>query len=311
MSLMEKVKKQILKSDCLTYYAKRIVFSIYKLLGKLVSDEKYIKWQYRMKMGKKLDLTNVKTFNEKIQWLKLHYRVPVMQQCADKDKARDYVKAKGLEDILIPQIGVYDSAKDIRLLDLPPQFVLKQTNGSGFNYICKNKCTFKFEAVQKYLDKTLSWNGYYYGREWSYKGLENKIVCEAFLRDERGEVPKDYKFFCFEGEPKLIGVDIDRFGKHRRNVYDMNWNKLDLEWGYKQSEMGLPRPKALERMIEVARILSKDFIFVRVDLYAIDEKVYFGELTFYPSSGYVRFSSDEWDEKIGKLIPLEKISQYQ
>ena len=310
MSIMHKMKKLILKNECLTFYTKSIVFTLYKKAASIISDEKYITWQYRIKTGKKLDLNNVKTFNEKIQWLKLYYRAPIMKQCVDKDTAREYICAKGLEEILIPQIGVYNSAKEIKLEDLPPQFILKQTNGSGFNYICTNKISFRFQSIKKYLDRSLKWNGYYYGREWAYKDIPNKIVCETLLIDEQGEVPKDYKIFCFEGKPILIGVDIDRFKRHRRNMYDVEWHKLNMEWGYKQYEMDLPKPKPLGKMIEIAKKLSEDFLFVRVDLYVIGEKIYFGELTFYPSSGYVNFSSDEIDEKLGDLIPLEKINFY-
>ncbi len=271
---------------------------------KKVRDEELIKKYYFDTFGRYPDLENPQTFNEKMQWLKLNYRKPIMSQCADKYKVRDYLIKKGYSEILNEIIGVYDEVDEIDLEKLPDMFVLKATHGSGWILIVKDKTTIDWIAWKLVMKSWLKQNFYYYGREWAYKDIKPRIVCEKFLEDSKGEL-LDYKFHCFNGEPKFIQVDKDRFISHKRNLYDLNWELLDMKLIYDNSEKNIDKPKQLIEMIKMSRELSKDFPYLRVDFYEVDGKIYFGELTFYSESGVGKFlgTSDD-DYSVGELLEL-------
>ena len=270
-----------------------------------------LKIQYRLKLGRKLHLSAPNRYTEKLQWYKLYYRNPVMKKCVNKYTVREYVKSKGLASILIPLIAHYKWADDVDWNELPDSFVIKtQHGGGGLNVIIvtdKSKQT-KESVIAKLrytADRLRKTSG---GREWAYGEMETGIVVEQLLINQ--ENPKaginDYKIFCYNGKAKYIIVDVDRYIGHKRNFYDRNWNNLHITSDCPAAEADVPMPEKLEEMLKVAEKLSEDFPYVRVDLYCVDGKVYFGELTFYPWSGYVQFMPDEWDYKFGRDFELRR-----
>lgn len=287
--------------------ARRKVLSLLRF----IPDKPMLKLQYRIKCGRKLDLKNPRRFTEKLQWYKLYYRNPVMHQCANKYAVREYVQKKGLGETLVPLYAHYDRAEDVDWESLPDRFVIKTQHGGGGLSVMtvpdKSKVT-KDEMVTKLgfkKDKVGTRGG---GREWAYWGNPTGIVVEELLinRENPEAGINDYKFYCFSGKPKYIHVDIDRYNDHRRNFYDTNWNKIDLVSEYPNYDGIVLKPAHLQEMLEVAAVLSRDFPFVRVDLYHVDEKVYFGEMTFYPSSGYAPHDPDEWDYRFGEEFELKE-----
>lgn len=279
----------------------------YKILSMFnwVPDIIMIKLQYKIKMKRKLDLKNPKRFTEKIQWYKLNYRNPIMHQCVDKFEVRKYVEGKGLKDILNEIYNVYDNIDNIDFKKLPNKFVIKATNGGGgLNIlICEDKEKFDIEHALKTMNSWLNIKQKKsFGREWAYEGNSNKIIIEKYLEgnDEHLSGINDYKFLCYNGKVEYIVFDGDRYIKHKRNIYDRNWNYIDIQTDCEKLGDTIKKPENLEKMIGIAEILSKDFPFVRVDLYSISGKIVFGELTFYPWSGYVQFEPDEFDFSLGK-----------
>lgn len=286
-------------------------FKILSILN-FVPDKLMLKVQYKIKMNKMLNLDNPKRFTEKLQWYKLFYRKPIMCKCVDKYNVREYVKSKGLGNTLNTLYGVYDEINDIDIKNLPNQFVIKTTNGGGgINVvICKDKEKFNINEKKQIFDKWMKPKKKNGGREWAYYGLKPRIIIEEYLINE--ENPEagitDYKFFCFNGKPQYLVVDIDRYTGHKRNFYDSKWNYLDVSSDCANFGDVLPKPEGLDEMLEVASVLSKEFPYVRVDLYYVNKKVYFGEMTFYPWSGYVQFDGDEFDFILGEKFRLPKLS---
>jgi len=273
------------------------------------SDRTYTIIQFLYKLKKFPNLTDPQTFSEKIQWLKLHQRDPLLPRCVDKYLARDYVAEKVSDDILVPLIDVYEDADEVKFDELPESFVLKATHGSGWNIICRSKSDLDFSESRTTMSNWLNRNFFDVGREWAYREIQPRVVCETFLKEADGEPPTDYKFFCFGGEPCFIQADFDRFQGHRRNLYDTDWNLLPCSLEYETDPNPHPAPALLTELLEVARKLSEDFPFVRVDLYANDGKVYFGELTFYPGKGVERFSPESFDREFGALLELPVSTQ--
>lgn len=273
-----------------------------------LSDKKYLKLLYRLHMNEKLNLDQPQTFNEKLQWLKLYDRKPEYTKMVDKYKVREYIKEKIGEKYLIPLLGVWDSFEDIDFSNLPNQFVLKCTHDSGGLVICKNKNKFDIEKAKKKINKCLKRNFYYVGREWPYKNVNPKIIAEQYMEDIKEKDIKDYKLFCFNGRVETILVCSNRKGTYKNtDFYNKEWNKMPFTRKTHENNIkGNKKPLNLEKMIEISEILSKEIPFVRVDLYEINGKVYFGELTFFPSSGFEGFSPEEWDGKLGHLIKLPK-----
>lgn len=235
-----------------------------------------------------------------------------MTKCSDKYLVRNYVKEKGLSHILNELYGVYNKVDEIDFNNLPEKFVIKTTNGSGTNIICKDKNKLNKEKVIKSLSEWIKRDVYSSGREQSYKNIKPKIIIEKLLEEKNNEFTGiiDYKFLCFNGQPKYIVFDVDRYNGHKRNIYDLEWNELPVLTDKPNISKRIKKPKNLNEMIQIAWILSKDFPFVRVDLYNINGKIYFGELTFYPWTGYVNFKPDEFDFTLGKEFKLPQEMEY-
>lgn len=271
------------------------------------SDEEMVKDIYFKKMNEKLNLNNPIKYNEKVQWLKLYYKNPVMTTCADKYLVRSHLKNKGFGDLLNNLIKVYESVDEIRLNELPNKFVLKGTHGSGWNIIVNDKNNFNWIAWKLVMKSWLNQNFYYYGREWPYKDIKPRIICEEFLEDSQGEGINDYKVFCFNGEPKFVQVDVSRFTSHKKNFYDLDWNLMPLKINEENINVGIDKPKNFNLMIKIARELSNDFPHVRVDFYEVKEQLVFGELTFFPNNGTGRIFPEEYEIVLGKWLKLPSI----
>ena len=275
---------------------------------RFLPDKTYLKLKYKTSTGKKLHLDNPITFNEKLQWMKLYDRNPIYTVMVDKYAARQYVAERIGEDHLIPLLGVWDHPEDIDFKALPNQFVLKCNHNSGDGMcICKDKSKLDIEKVIKGLRKGLSQDYYLAGREWPYKNVPRKIICEQFLSDGTGSLA-DYKVHNFDGVPKVILVCKDRFSSKgvSEDFFSENWTKLPFKRpGTRISEEDIPRPTELEEMIHLAKILSKGFKFLRTDFYIIQGKVYFGELTLFPGDGFIGFEPDKYDKILGDWLNLK------
>ena len=271
-------------------------------------DEFTVKYQYLIKCGRRLNLKNPKRYSEKIQWYKLNYRVPLLNVCADKFAVRDYVKSKGLEHILNPLYAVYDSVDEIDFLSLPKSYAMKCNNGSAKNYFVSDSSKEDIEKLKKIAHGWIAKKTVSVAAEWCYEDIPNKVIFERLLpRDERNDLP-DYKFFCFNGEPFCLYTMIDYTDNHangKLGFYDMEFNQLPYRrMDFAPITQKLPKPKNFEKMVEYARILSKDFPHVRVDFYNIDGEIIFGELTFQNGSGYINFEPDEFDFIMGDKFIL-------
>ncbi|GKX31761.1 glycosyl transferase [Vallitalea longa] len=271
---------------------------------KIIPDDIYLKLIYRGKMKKKLRFQNPKTFNEKLQWLKIYDRNPSYTQLVDKYDVRKYIARIIGEKYLIPLIGVWNRFEDIDFSKLPNQFVLKCNHDSGGLVICKNKSKLDIEAAKRKINKSLKRNYYYLGREWPYKNVKPKIICEKYMVDESGTELKDYKFFCFDGEPKALFVATDRDIDTRFDFYDTEFKHLPFMQHYKNGIKKIVKPVGFNEMVELASKLSKNIPHVRVDFYDIKGKIYFGELTFYHFSGFEKFEPEKYDEIFGSWIKL-------
>jgi len=268
-------------------------------------DSLYLKMVFPLRVGYCLNLTHPQTFNEKIQWLKLYDRRDEYHTYVDKYAVREYVKKTIGEQYLIPLLGVWDSVEEINFDELPDQFVLKTTHDSGGVIVCQNKREFDVDAAKKKLIQHLEIDFYFPGREWAYKGLERKIIAEQYMVDESQQELKDYKIFCFNGEPKFIQVDYGRFKNHKRNMYSIDWKYLDFTTEYPtDSEVNISPPANLQEMLRVARKLSVGLVHSRIDLYSAFGKTYFGEITLYHGCGFEHFYPKSYDRIIGDLLQL-------
>ena len=269
--------------------------------------EEIIKIQFKEGTGYELNLENPKTFNEKLQWLKLYYHNPLMTKCADKYLAREYIKEKIGEEYLIPLIGAWDKVEDIDFDSLPEQFVLKVNWGSGQNIIVKDKSKLDIADAKNRLNEWLKpfSNHYYYSYEWCYKNIEPKIICEKYIEQMDGNL-YDYKVFYFNGNSHYIQIDVDRYTNHTRCFYNLNWEKQIFTTLYPLYSMNIEKPKYLNLMIELSNKLCQGFYHVRVDWYVINNKLYFGELTFTHGNGIEKFMPQEYDYKFGELLKLPK-----
>ena len=273
-------------------------------LLKFIPDALYLKMVFHAEMGYRLDLKHPKTYNEKLQWIKLYDRKKEYTVYADKYRVRNHI-AKTLGDkYLIPLIGVYQKASDIPWQKLPDKFVLKCNHASGTNIICTDKAKLDITEASAKLDAWLKLNEYWGGREWCYKNIEPCIICEEFMDSGNGSTPDDYKIMCFNGVPKLIQVHHDRYGNHTLDFMDENWQKTGIVQGPPNSTEEIPKPEELDEMLRIARILSKGMYYARVDLYIIRHQIKFGEITMYPTSGFCLFDNPETDILLGNWIHL-------
>lgn len=273
---------------------------------KKYSDEEAVNRYYKKLSGHLPDLKNPQTFSEKLQWLKLNNKIILKEQCADKYDVRAYITGCGYPELLNDVYAVYDNVNDIDLSKLPNQFVLKGAHGSGFNLIVKDKNAINWKMWKRIMKTWLKQDIYWSGREWVYKNLKHRIIAEKYLEDETGEL-RDYKFFCFNGTPRFMQLEVGRFsGESTRNFYDMEWNLLPFgKEKPHNAELKVGAPVKFKEMQEIAKDLSKPFEFVRVDLYEVKGKIYFGELTFFPAGGAPDFVPSKYDKIVGDMLDLK------
>ena len=271
-----------------------------------IPDEEMIKLQYRIKMGRKLDLKNPQRFTEKIQWYKLYYRTSLMTECVDKHAVRDYIRSVGMGEYLIPELGVWDRPEDIEWELLPDSFILKTTNGSESNVFVKDKQSANKREICAKISRWMTQTNINYGREWAYNGVIPRIIAEPIItsEDQHGQGLDDYKFFCFNGQIKMMWIDYDRFRTHKRVLYDPDGKPLYVRCTYISPDDFKYPEKEFEELIPIAQKLSKAFPHARIDLYYVNKKPYFGEITFYSGSGYEPFDSDEYDLRLGSYFQL-------
>ncbi len=267
-------------------------------------DRPYLEICYKIHIGKKLNLKNPKSFNEKLQWLKLYDRKPEYTKMVDKYEVKKYVADRIGEEYIIPTIGVWDKVEDIDFDKLPDQFVLKCTHDSGGLIICKDKSKLDIEEAKKKLKHFYNRKYFYLHREWPYKNVKPRIIAEKFMVDESGTELKDYKFFCFNGEPKALYIATDRGIDTRFDFYDMEFHHMDFTNGHKNSDKSIKKPAGFDEMVKLSKILSKSMPHVRIDFYDINGKVYFGEITFYHMSGFAPFKPEKYDKMFGEWINL-------
>jgi len=283
------------------------LFLIWRKLSPFIpSDYLFLKVYYRLAIGRNLDLKNPNTFTEKIQWLKLHNTDLLYSKMVDKYQVREIVASKIGEEYLIPLLGVFNSFDEIDINQLPNQFVLKTTHDSGTVCVCNNKVVFNLNAYRQKFTSALSRNYFYYSREYPYKNAIPRIVAEEFLITDTPELGLvDYKFFCFNGEPKFLMVVSDRGSDTRNDFFDLEFNPMEVKSGFSpKSGFEILKPKNFEKMVQIAKILAKFLVFIRIDLYNIDGKIYFGEFTFHHNGGLTEFETKEEDLKWGELISL-------
>ena len=264
-----------------------------------------IKYYKKKSNGKDVDLDNPVLFSEKLQWYKLNHRDPLMKRVANKYNVRDYIKEVGYGHLLNDLYGVYTDVDDINFDKLPDQFVLKGTHGSGFNIIVKDKSRLNRRQaklmMKSWLKQHIAWSG----REWVYEKMPRHIIVEKYLEDETGEL-RDYKFYCFNGKPAFMQLEVGRGTDHNtRNFYDMDWKLMPFGKELPHNpDLHVPMPAMFDEMKKIAEDLSQPFQYVRVDLYQVGGKVYFGELTFFPAGGAPDFVPSNYDETVGKMWTL-------
>ena len=287
---------------------KEIRYGILSML-RFIPDKMMLKLQYWIKFRRKLDLRDPKRFTEKIQWYKLFYKNKLMPECSDKYLVRNYVESKGLGHILNELYCVFERPEDIRLDILPEKFVMKLSNGSGTNLLCTNKQVFSEAAVieefKRYVFKVKA----NLGREWPYMKTKPVIVVERLLEDSAhvNNAVNDYKIFCYDGKPEYVICISDRYSDRCNHlVYDTNWNKIRVASEGARIDEDEPKPENLQEMLDIAARLSADFPFARIDLYSVGGNIRFGEITFYPWSGYMEFEPDEFDFVLGEKFTLRR-----
>ena len=277
-----------------------------------IPDEDYLRRKFFAVMKQPLHLEDPRTFNEKLQWLKLYNRKPEYTMMVDKYKVREYIKQKIGEEYLIPLLGVWDDPDEIDFDALPNQFVLKCNHNSGLGMcICKDKSSLDIPKVKAGLRKGLKQDYYLTGREWPYKDVPRKIICEQYMQDDSGTGElADYKVLCFNGEPRLVEIHHGRFeGGHTQDFYDLEWNKTDIEQpGYPLSDKVMDKPVFGDEMYGLTKILAKDIPHVRIDWYYSEGHLYFGEMTFFDGSGFSPFYGDA-DMKLGSWLQLPSMSK--
>ena len=284
------------------------VLGTYRILN-WMPDKLFLRIAYRGHTGRWLNLKKPQRFTEKLQWLKLYDRNPLYTQLVDKYEVRNYLKDKIDDKHLVKLYGVYDSFDEISWGELPDSFIMKCTHGCGCNHIVKNKTDVDKQALRKQFNKWMKKNPYPGTREWPYKNVKPRIICEELLVDESGYELKDYKIYCYHGEPKIIQVMSNRSkGGYDLNHYDLDWNEIRIERKNHKPNSNFAKPILLQEMVEVSRKLSKDIPFVRVDLYYTGEKIYSGEMTFFPASGYIDDVKESDDLLHGSWLDLSSIT---
>lgn len=294
LTLKERVKRRILFES--------------KKLEPFLSDKHYLQIRFWLRVGYWPNLDHPRSFNEKLNWLKLHDQHPEYTMMVDKATAKDYVASIIGKEYIIPTIGIWDSIEEIDWELLPNQFVMKNTGDSGGIVVCKDKKSLNIEAAKAKLTKGIEVDYYKYSKEYPYKEVRNRIIVEEYMEDESGYELRDYKFFCFNGNARYFKVDYDRAVDHHANYYDTLGNLQ--EFGEVMCppiiEKEISIPSNIDEMVNLANTLAREIKspFLRVDFYNVHGNIYFGELTFFPASGMGKFIPEEWDYKIGELLKL-------
>lgn len=280
---------------------------IYKVLS-ILDDKTFLKIKFYFKMKRKLVLDNPITYNDKLQWLKLHDRNPRYSIMVDKYLVKEYVASIIGKEHIIPTYGVWKNFDDINFDELPDKFVLKTNHDSGSVVICKNKSTFDYSQAKSIINRSLKRNFYLEGREYPYKDVKPLVLAEMFMEDKKGKALLDYKIMCFNGEPKLIELHNGRFTNHHtHDYYDVNWKKTTISQLDEFSDKVLPKPKQLDDLLDFSRKLAKNIPHCRVDWYIVKGVIYFGEITFFDASGFKPFNKYDDDLLLGSWINLNAI----
>ncbi len=269
-----------------------------------IPDHVVIRRNFRRRFGRPLDLANPTTFSEKLCWLMINNRSPTLTQCADKYAVRDYVKERAGGEILNELYGVWDQPDDVDFRALPTSFVLKVTWGWAMNLFCRDKSVLDVPAARTQLRSWMRRNHYWTAREWPYKNIRARIIAERFLQSEDASPPKDYKIYCFNGTPRMIQVDSDRFTHHTRDMFDLNWQPYPFTYVHPRCPETIPRPRNLDQMLDIARKLSLGMVFVRIDLYSVKGQTVFGEMAWYPEGANGLFDPARYDRVIGDWLVL-------
>lgn len=274
----------------------------------IYNDRVFLEKYYENETGFKFDLNNPRTFNEKLQWLKLYNRKPEYTRMVDKYEMKQFVEEKIGCGFTIQTLGIWDSFEEIDFDKLPKQFVLKCTHDSGSIVFVRDKDKLDKEEAKRYFNRRLAINYFWTKREWPYKNVKRRIIAEPYLCDSSENELKDYKFFCFQGNVKMIEVDFDRFIDHKRNIYNEKWEYMPFAIRYPtEPERVIEPPKCLKEMVDIAEKLSVSIPHVRVDFYIINDKPIVGEMTFFHESGYGKFTPQKWDRIFGDWIQLPEI----
>ena len=272
-------------------------------LSTILSDRNYIRALYKHRFGKSINLDSPKTFNEKLNWLKLYGRNPRYTMMADKYEVKKIVADLIGEEYVVPCYGVWNTIDEIDFDKLPNQFVVKATHDSSGALVCRDKSTFDVDAAKKHYHDIMKRNWFYQLREWVYKDIKPRMIVDKFLDDHSGHELRDYKFMCFNGEPKVMYC-TNKAKDVYENFYDMDFNILDIDHGFRRHIPEFTKPDNFELMKELAGKLSAGIPFVRVDFFDVDNHVYFGEFTFYDWAGMKPFRDDKWEEILGSWITL-------
>ena len=266
-------------------------------------DREYIENMYHIRFGRRINLDNPRTFNEKLNWLKLYNRQPIYSLMADKYEVKSFVANRIGAEYVVENYGVYDCWDDIDFDALPSQFVIKGTHDSGGAFVCKDKATFNYPKVRMAVEKNLRTNYFYPLREWPYKNIKPRIIVDRFLDDHTGKELRDYKWWCFNGKPVYMYCTIK--GKDIfENFYDMDFNLVNIDHGFPRHQPEFNKPSQFGLMKSLAEILSEGIPFVRIDFFVVKDKVFFGEFTFYDWGGMRPFAEYEQDLWLGELIVL-------
>ena len=279
-----------------------------------LDDKQYIALYYYLLRGRRIvHMQKPEMLCDKINWLKINYRDPLLHTIVDKYAVRDYVAGKIGEKYLNELYFISDNLDRSFFENLPRQFVLKGTHGSDMNFICYNKELYAYNGIKKAAVRWLYTDYYSTRREWAYKNLQKRVMCEKLLLNSNGKIPEDIKIICFKGKPELIQVDFDRFESHTRDLYTTEWEKVPFTFRcdklFPNNHVPMAKPDNLEELLGVAETLSGDFPFARIDLYNIDQqRIVFGEITIYPGSGSGMLYPEEYDYQYGKMLETDMIA---
>lgn len=300
-------------SNCKKLFNPRLRFGFFSNLGlyNWMDDKNYLKKEYYSILGKELNLDNPKTFNEKLQWLKLYDRKDIYTTMVDKAEVKKFVADTIGEQYVIPTLGVYDRFDDIDFDELPNQFVMKCTHDSGGLVICKDKASLDIKQARKRINRFLKRKYFYIHREWPYKNVKPRIIVEKYMEDSRDGELRDYKLFCFNGKFHMMFIATNRQGNGDTyfDFFDKDFKHLPFTNGHPNAPKLPHKPANFSKMVKMAEKLSKNIPHVRVDFYDVNGKVYFGEMTFFHWSGFVSFDPPEWDKKLGELINLDLVKK--